>query len=198
MNVSSQNRRRCSTRLGECCSRHMETFRQDTKEEEDVSCLTLPSLLLQRVHHRDRRKDVQTHKGHGQREAIPEDAAWWDLSWVTWWSSCWDSERKTSITHPSLCLCVTVEEVVPNVIEPSFGIGRIMYTIFEHTFHVRGGDEQRTVRGLSPSTFIKAVYWVWRRELKSMISVPTGFKSRCGWRKLLNSSVLLLNCISWY
>lgn len=40
----------------------------------------------------------------------------------------------------------TVEEVVPNVIEPSFGIGRIMYSIFEHTFHVREGDEQRTVR----------------------------------------------------
>uniref|UniRef100_A0AAX7V5S7 Glycine--tRNA ligase n=1 Tax=Astatotilapia calliptera TaxID=8154 RepID=A0AAX7V5S7_ASTCA len=37
-----------------------------------------------------------------------------------------------------------VEEVVPNVIEPSFGIGRIMYTIFEHTFQVREGDEQRT------------------------------------------------------
>ncbi|XP_014825413.1 PREDICTED: glycine--tRNA ligase [Poecilia mexicana] len=37
-----------------------------------------------------------------------------------------------------------VEEVVPSVIEPSFGIGRIMYTIFEHTFHIREGDEQRT------------------------------------------------------
>ncbi|CAB1341243.1 unnamed protein product [Coregonus sp. 'balchen'] len=38
-----------------------------------------------------------------------------------------------------------VEEVVPNVIEPSFGIGRIMYSIFEHTFQVREGDEQRTL-----------------------------------------------------
>ncbi|XP_078521406.1 glycine--tRNA ligase [Lissotriton helveticus] len=37
-----------------------------------------------------------------------------------------------------------VEEIVPNVIEPSFGLGRIMYTVFEHTFHVREGDEQRT------------------------------------------------------
>ncbi|XP_078008139.1 glycine--tRNA ligase isoform X2 [Phascolarctos cinereus] len=37
-----------------------------------------------------------------------------------------------------------VEEIVPNVIEPSFGLGRIMYTVFEHTFHVRDGDEQRT------------------------------------------------------
>uniref|UniRef100_F6XXD0 Anticodon-binding domain-containing protein n=1 Tax=Monodelphis domestica TaxID=13616 RepID=F6XXD0_MONDO len=37
-----------------------------------------------------------------------------------------------------------VEEIVPNVIEPSFGLGRIMYTVFEHTFRVREGDEQRT------------------------------------------------------
>ncbi|EHH52236.1 Glycyl-tRNA synthetase [Macaca fascicularis] len=50
-----------------------------------------------------------------------------------------------------------VEEVVPNVIEPSFGLGRIMYTVFEHTFHVREGDEQRTfiegtqVEGSNPS-----------------------------------------------
>ncbi|XP_060681636.1 glycine--tRNA ligase [Hemiscyllium ocellatum] len=37
-----------------------------------------------------------------------------------------------------------VEEITPSVIEPSFGIGRIMYSVFEHTFHVREGDEQRT------------------------------------------------------
>ncbi|KAI5092109.1 glycine--tRNA ligase, partial [Silurus meridionalis] len=37
-----------------------------------------------------------------------------------------------------------VEDITPNVIEPSFGIGRIMYCIFEHTFHIREGDEQRT------------------------------------------------------
>ena len=43
-----------------------------------------------------------------------------------------------------------MEEIVPNVIEPSFGIGRIMYTIFEHTFQVRQGDEQRTVSLVMP------------------------------------------------
>uniref|UniRef100_A0A668RF95 Glycine--tRNA ligase n=1 Tax=Oreochromis aureus TaxID=47969 RepID=A0A668RF95_OREAU len=37
-----------------------------------------------------------------------------------------------------------VEEITPNVIEPSFGIGRIMYSIYEHSFHIREGDEQRT------------------------------------------------------
>lgn len=38
-----------------------------------------------------------------------------------------------------------VEEIVPNVIEPSFGIGRIMYALFEHSFKIRQDDEQRTV-----------------------------------------------------
>lgn len=50
----------------------------------------------------------------------------------------------TKILKMSLCF-LSVEEITPNVIEPSFGIGRIMYSIFEHTFHVREGDEQRTV-----------------------------------------------------
>jgi glycyl-tRNA synthetase (class II) len=40
----------------------------------------------------------------------------------------------------------TVEEFVPSVIEPSFGIGRVMYAMFEHNFKIRDGDEQRSVR----------------------------------------------------
>jgi len=36
------------------------------------------------------------------------------------------------------------EKYVPWVIEPSFGIGRIMYCIFEHCFKVRPKDAQRT------------------------------------------------------
>ncbi|KAG8231863.1 hypothetical protein J437_LFUL011768 [Ladona fulva] len=43
-----------------------------------------------------------------------------------------------------------VEEVVPNVVEPSFGIGRIMYALFEHNFRIREGDEQRTFFSLPP------------------------------------------------
>lgn len=38
-----------------------------------------------------------------------------------------------------------VEEVVPSVIEPSFGIGRVMYSVLEHSFRQREGDEQRSV-----------------------------------------------------
>ena len=42
-------------------------------------------------------------------------------------------------------------EFVPNVIEPSFGIGRILYSLMEHSFWTRGtegGDEARGVRNL--------------------------------------------------
>jgi len=45
---------------------------------------------------------------------------------------------------------VHVEEFVPNVIEPSFGVGRILYTIFEHNFKMRENDVQRTYLSLPP------------------------------------------------
>uniref|UniRef100_A0A8C2NP09 Glycine--tRNA ligase n=1 Tax=Capra hircus TaxID=9925 RepID=A0A8C2NP09_CAPHI len=44
------------------------------------------------------------------------------------------------------CYITEMEKLLneKGVIEPSFGLGRIMYTVFEHTFQVREGDEQRT------------------------------------------------------
>lgn len=62
---------------------------------------------------------------------------------------------------------VHVEEIIPSVIEPSFGqlalnkkllipsnvkmflgVGRVMYAIFEHNFKMRENDEQRTYLSL--------------------------------------------------
>lgn len=40
---------------------------------------------------------------------------------------------------------VHVEEITPSVIEPSFGIGRVMYAVLEHSFRQREGDEKRSV-----------------------------------------------------
>lgn len=45
---------------------------------------------------------------------------------------------------------VAGENVQPSVIEPSFGLGRIMYSILEHAYNVREGDEQRAYLSLSP------------------------------------------------
>jgi len=39
---------------------------------------------------------------------------------------------------------------VPHVIEPSYGIGRIVYAILEHAYYVREGDEQRGVLAVVP------------------------------------------------
>lgn len=43
-----------------------------------------------------------------------------------------------------------VEEITPSVVEPSFGIGRIMYVVLEHAFRQRAGDEQRNFLELPP------------------------------------------------
>eukprot|EP00816_Leptocylindrus_hargravesii_P003166 CAMPEP_0196823322 /NCGR_PEP_ID=MMETSP1362-20130617/86987_1 /TAXON_ID=163516 /ORGANISM="Leptocylindrus danicus, Strain CCMP1856" /LENGTH=704 /DNA_ID=CAMNT_0042203153 /DNA_START=23 /DNA_END=2137 /DNA_ORIENTATION=+ len=39
----------------------------------------------------------------------------------------------------------------PSVIEPSFGIGRILYSLLEHSYYQREGDEQRNVMKFNPS-----------------------------------------------
>jgi len=45
---------------------------------------------------------------------------------------------------------VTGRNVVPNVIEPAFGIGRIMYSMLDHAYYVRPEDDQRSVFQLKP------------------------------------------------
>lgn len=40
----------------------------------------------------------------------------------------------------------TGTRITPSVIEPSYGIGRILYSVLEHSFQARGNDEKRTVR----------------------------------------------------
>lgn len=43
-----------------------------------------------------------------------------------------------------------IREFTPNVIEPSFGIGRVIYSIFEHQFWTRPGADDRGVLSLPP------------------------------------------------
>ena len=45
---------------------------------------------------------------------------------------------------------VHVREYTPNVIEPSFGIGRVIYAIFEHSFWTRPEDSARAVLSFPP------------------------------------------------
>eukprot|EP01024_Parvocaulis_polyphysoides_P018345 TRINITY_DN18129_c0_g1_i1.p1 TRINITY_DN18129_c0_g1~~TRINITY_DN18129_c0_g1_i1.p1 ORF type:complete len:488 (+),score=88.92 TRINITY_DN18129_c0_g1_i1:187-1650(+) len=45
----------------------------------------------------------------------------------------------------------TGQNFVPSVIEPSFGIGRMMYCMFEHVFHTRENDAERTLFRFKPA-----------------------------------------------
>ena len=60
------------------------------------------------------------------------------------------SITKDMVTIKRYQKTVHVEEFVPSVVEPSFGIGRIMYAIFEHTYRKRDNDEQRTYFAFRP------------------------------------------------
>jgi len=45
----------------------------------------------------------------------------------------------------------TMREYIPNVIEPSFGIGRILYSLMEHVYWTREGDAARSVMSFLPT-----------------------------------------------
>ena len=49
-----------------------------------------------------------------------------------------------------------IREYTPNVIEPSFGIGRILYCLMEHVFWHRPDSEERGVNPLAPFCFSSA------------------------------------------
>jgi glycyl-tRNA synthetase len=42
------------------------------------------------------------------------------------------------------------KSIQPNVIEPAFGLGRILYCLLEHSYYCRENDEQRAVLALAP------------------------------------------------
>ena len=45
---------------------------------------------------------------------------------------------------------ITGKNITPSVIEPAFGVGRIIYCLLEHSYYVREGDEQRAVLAIKP------------------------------------------------
>ena len=70
--------------------------------------------------------------------------------------SCKVNDEQVDITNEMVKVkhekkTVYVEEFVPSVIEPSFGLGRLLYSSLEHNFRVRAADAQRTFFAL-PAT----------------------------------------------
>lgn len=59
--------------------------------------------------------------------------------------------EKDIITIEKRTRVENTREYTPNVIEPSFGIGRILYALIEHSFWTRSGDEARGILSFPPT-----------------------------------------------
>ena len=57
---------------------------------------------------------------------------------------------KEMISFESQEKTIQEEKFIPSVIEPAFGIGRVIYCIFEHCFKVREDDQNRTYFAFPP------------------------------------------------
>lgn len=55
------------------------------------------------------------------------------------------------VSYKPTVMKIHEEKFIPSVVEPSFGVGRIMYAILEHSFYVREGEEKRTVMAFKPA-----------------------------------------------
>jgi len=52
---------------------------------------------------------------------------------------------KEVVTFEKQKRMITTREYIPNVIEPSFGVGRILYSLMEHCYWTRPEDAARSV-----------------------------------------------------
>lgn len=66
-------------------------------------------------------------------------------------------------------ILILVREYTPNVIEPSFGLGRILYTLLEHSYWSR---EQDVERGVSCTARCEFKRLVDSKALKQVLSLP--------------------------
>lgn len=85
---------------------------------------------------------------------------------------------------------VSEKKFTPNVIEPSFGIGRILTGVLEHTFSVRAGDEQRCVLSFKPAVapYKAVVLPVDNRIAKAPIAAVASTLTRAGLAAIIDDS----------
>lgn len=64
------------------------------------------------------------------------------------------------VTFKSEKKTIVETKYTPSVIEPSYGVGRILYSVLEHSFSQRNGDEQRCVMAFRPCVAPIKVYFM--------------------------------------
>ena len=125
------------------------TLKLDVPQEKEVAKLKFDRKLLGKTFKGDQRVVS------GLLETLAED-------WTTFEpiATALENEGKTTvdgfeIEKDMLSWTKTTKKVheikfTPSVIEPSFGMGRILYSLLEHSFYQRDADEQRCVMRFNP------------------------------------------------
>ena len=110
-------------------------FKGDAKKLEEL-VLKMGQMELEECKKTFEEKGQVEFKLEGKEEPVVVDKDLMQINRVT--------KKETSITAETTLL-TTVYEYTPNVIEPSFGIGRILYSLIEHAYWPRPEDKQRGV-----------------------------------------------------
>ncbi|KAI9098701.1 hypothetical protein DFS34DRAFT_86393 [Phlyctochytrium arcticum] len=108
------------------------TFGSTFKKNAKAVSGYLDTFKVQDVWDEDKLQAMSKELAKGPIEVVGTDGNTYSLT-----KDLVQIEKRTFKEH--------VREYVPNVIEPSFGIGRILYSLLEHSYYVRDGDEQRGV-----------------------------------------------------
>ena len=126
------------------------TQRLDKPMEIDVAKLKFDRKALGKAFRQDQRVVS------GALEALAE--SWTDFEPI---ATALETEGKTTVdgfevtkdmlTWTKVKKRVNEIKFTPSVIEPSFGMGRILYSLLEHSFYQREGDEQRIVMKFKPA-----------------------------------------------
>lgn len=125
------------------------TLKLDKPQEKEVAKLKFDRKLLGKSFKADQRVVS------GLMEGLAED---WDTFGPI--ATALETEGKTTIdgfeitkemlTWTKIKKKVHEIKFTPSVIEPSFGMGRILYSLLEHSFYQRDGDEQKCVMKFNP------------------------------------------------
>lgn len=125
------------------------TTKVDPPQEVEVAKLTFDRKALGKIFKKDQRVVS------GALEALAED--WASFEHI---ATALENEGKAivdgfEITKEMVSWEKTTKKVheikfTPSVIEPSFGMGRILYSLLEHSFYQRESDEQRCVMRFKP------------------------------------------------
>jgi glycyl-tRNA synthetase len=110
-------------------------FKGDAKKLEAV-ILGMNQLQLEECKKKLEEKGQVEFNIEGKPEPLVVDKGLMRVERVT--------KKETSMTLVQHLL-IQVYEYTPNVIEPSFGIGRILYSLIEHVYWPRPEDKQRGV-----------------------------------------------------